>query len=113
MKALVLVAALVAASAPAFALTVSTADASRYVGQPVTVEGTASVYASAGGTIFVDLGGSGRESPFTGVIFKDYASKFPNVTSYSGKTVDITGLVQLYQGKPEIVLRSLGQLSAK
>jgi hypothetical protein len=81
MKAIILAAAFVAASTPAFALTVSTADASRYVGQTVTVEGTASVYASAGGTIFVDLGGSGRSSPFTGVIFKDAAGKFPNGNS--------------------------------
>jgi DNA/RNA endonuclease YhcR with UshA esterase domain len=104
--------ALVAAT-PAYSATLSPTDAANHTGENATVEGVASVYVSKGGTIFVDLGGSGRSAPFTGVIFKDKASAVPNVTQYDGKTVDITGLVKQYRGKPEIIINSASQIVVK
>lgn len=105
-------AALVAASSPALAATIGPTDAGKYVGQTVTVEGVASVYTPASGVTFVDLGGSGRNAPFTGFIPKAQTGKFPTVHSLSGKTVDVTGTVQMYQGKPEIVLTDPDQLKS-
>ena len=111
MKFLALTALLI--STPAYAATYTPTEAGSHIGESATVEGMASVYVSKGGTIFVDLGGSGRSSPFAGVIFKDKASVFPNVTSYSGKTVDISGTIKEYHGKPEIILSSPSQMRAK
>ena len=104
---------LLAAALPAYAAgAIAPSDASKHVGETVTVEGVASVYQARSGVTFVDLGGAGRDAPFTGVIFKDKAGAFANVTAYSGKTVDITGPIKLYRGKPEIILEDAGQLEA-
>ena len=111
MKILTLVALVIAT--PAFAATYSPTDATKHIGESATVEGVASVYVSKGGTIFVDVGGSGRSAPFTGVIFKDKASGIPNVTSYNGKAVEITGTIKEYKGKPEIIINTASQLRAK
>lgn len=103
---------LAAITLPTAAATISPADASKHIGETVTVEGLASVYQARSGVTFVDLGGAGRNAAFTGVIFRDKAGAFPNVTSYSGKTVNVTGPVKLYNGKPEITLERADQLSA-
>ena len=80
----------------------------------MTVEGTVSeVYKARSGVTFIDMGGRYPNEVFTGVIFRDEASKFPNVEALDGKTVDITGVVRLYKGKPEIILNDATQLKAK
>ena len=49
---------------------------------------------------------------FAAVIFASDFSKFPQnpESHYGGKRVRITGRIQEYQGKPEIILRSPGQI---
>jgi DNA/RNA endonuclease YhcR with UshA esterase domain len=59
------------------------------------------------------MGGSYPDNAFTAVIFADDAGKFPNLSALNGKTVDITGPVQLYKGTPEILLKDAAQLKAK
>ena len=108
-----LTAALLLMIAPAMVATVRPTEAKDHVGQSVTVEGIASVHTIASGMTFINLGGKGRNAPFTGVIFKDKASAFPNVQSYDGKTVDVTGTVKSYKGAAEIALDSPSQISAK
>src|SRR5690348_16913491 len=100
-------------SAHAYAATYTPVEAAKHIGADTAVEGVASVYVSKGGTIFVDLGGSGTSAPFTGVIFADKASAFPNITSYNGKTVYISGTIKEYRGKPEIILSSPSQIHVK
>ena len=36
-----------------------------------------------------------------------------DVSGLTGKTVDITGTVQVYQGKPEMIITSRGQIRAR
>ena len=62
---------------------------------------------------FIDLGGRYPNEKFTGVIFTSDAGAFSNVSAYEGRTVDITGTVQLYRGRPEIVLKSPSQIRSK
>ena len=59
------------------------------------------------------MGGRFPDQAFTGVIFKDDASKFPNVESLTGKVVDITGRVHDYKGKPETILNDPAQIKTK
>jgi DNA/RNA endonuclease YhcR with UshA esterase domain len=112
---LVLAAALALTAAPALAETIGPAEARVHVSQIVTVEGTVDEVHSAArsGVTFLDLGGRYPNQVFTGVIFKGDAGKFPKVHALEGKTVDITGPVRLYKGRPEIILRYAGQLKAK
>ena len=103
-------AVLLLVATPVLAGVLQPSEAAKHIGESVTVEGVASVYVSKGGTTFVDLGGKGRSAPITGIIFGSRADKFPNVKSYDGKTVDITGTIKDYQGRPEIILDTPTQI---
>jgi len=103
-----------AALAQTPAQTVTPADAKAHVGQTVTVEGiVGDVHTVGTGVTFIDMGGSYPNNAFTAVIFAADAAKFPNVSALNGKTVAITGPVQLYKGTPEILLNDAAQLKAK
>jgi DNA/RNA endonuclease YhcR with UshA esterase domain len=100
---------------PARAQTIGPAETKTHVGQPVTVEAaiTDVHVAAKSGATFIDMGGEYPDNNFVAVIFADDAAKFPNAGALEGKTVTITGTVQMYQGKPEIILKSASQLKAK
>src|SRR5882724_5644431 len=94
------------ASTPALAATISVSEAKSYVGQTVTVEGVVSeVHTSRAGDTFIDMGGRYPNEQFYGVIFSQDATKVSGVGDLSGKTVALTGTIQMYRGTPEIILR--------
>jgi DNA/RNA endonuclease YhcR with UshA esterase domain len=104
----------VLAVVPARAETISPADVKAHAGQTVTVEAAISdVHTGRSGVTFIDVGGRFPDNDFTAVIFAGDATKFPNTSALDGKTVVISGPVQLYQGRPEIILKSADQLKAK
>lgn len=116
MRALVFALLLTLAAGSGHAQTViAAADAAKHVGETVTVEGTVSaVHTDSGsGVTFIDMGGRFPNQTFTGVVFKNDASKFPNVESLIGKIVDITGRVHDYRGRPETTLDDPAQIKAK
>jgi DNA/RNA endonuclease YhcR with UshA esterase domain len=114
MRTFVLAFGLALTAAPAFAQTVQPTDAQAHVGQTVTVEGSVSnVHQIPSGITFIDIGGRYPDNAFTAVILAADAKKFPDVTSFNGKTVDVTGAVQLYKGKPEILLTDAAQIKTK
>jgi|ERR1700733_4593824 len=115
MKILISALGLTHAAAPAFAQTIAPSDAQKYFGQSVTIEGVVSEvhHAASGKAIFIDIGGRYPNNAFAGVIFYDDAPKFPDVDSLEGKTVDITGTIKPYQGRPEIILNDPAQIKAK
>ena len=116
MRALLFAVLLALAAVTAHAETIIAAtDAPKHVGETVTVEGTVSAVHtdSRSGVTFIDMGGRFPDQAFTGVIFKDDASKFPNVESLTGKVVDMTGPVHDFKGKPETILNDPAQLKAK
>lgn len=94
--------------------TITATDAKARIGQTVTVEGTVSdVHVGRSGAAFIDIGGRFPDNALTAVIFVDDLGKFPGAKSLAGKQVAVSGPVQLYQGKPEIVLKSADQLKTK
>ncbi len=97
---------------PAQAETVTAADAGSHVGQSVTVEGIVSGVhtARSSGVTFIDMGGSYPNNLFSGVIFSSDAAKVGDVSALTGKTVDLTGTIQMYRGKPEIIVKSADQI---
>ena len=90
--------------------TIAAATAADHVGQSVTVEGIVAQVHIAERATFIDIGASYPDEDFVGVIFPEDFGTFPNATALEGKTVDIGGTIQLYRGKPEIVLRSASQI---
>jgi len=91
---------------------VGACDAKNYIGQEIVVQGTvADVYESESQTIFLNFGKFFPDNCFSAVIFKTNASKFTDPdNSYAGKTVRVSGTVQEYQGKPEIILNDPAQI---
>jgi hypothetical protein len=50
---------------------------------------------------------------FTNFIPSASAAQFPNPRQYEGPTVSVSGKISLYKGKPEIIVNSPSQISAK
>jgi RecJ-like exonuclease len=87
-------------------------DAAQYVGKKVEVRGLViSVMASPLGTTFINFGGESPEQTFAGFIAA--GSKIatdPKVAALPGKSIGITGTIEVFQGKPEIELTSIDQI---
>ena len=99
--------------------TITAADAIKYVGQKATVCG---IVASAtfssrskGQPTFLNLDQPYPRQNFTAVIWgkdRGYFSSPPEI-AYRGKRICVTGLVELYKGKPEIIVILLSQVQAQ
>jgi len=86
-------------------------EAPNHVGEYACVSGKIDhVYISQKGTIFLNFRPDYKTSPFGAAIFGSDAYKFSNPKQYEGETVEITGLIRSYQGRPEIVLNDPGQI---
>jgi len=44
------------------------------------------------------------------VIFKDEFSKFGDLNRFRDKTVEVSGIISEYKGKPQIILKSPSQV---
>lgn len=87
-------------------------EALQHIGDTESVAGVVSqVSTSKGGTTFINFGGRYPNHIFYAVIFKRYADEFPGVHALEGKSVEITGTIELYKGKPQIILTSPSQIS--
>ena len=62
---------------------------------------------------FINLDGSGPSSPFTAVIFPDNLGKFNDLWHFKGRDVEISGTIQEYPGKPEIILEGPEQIKVE
>ena len=82
-----------------------------HFGEHVTVVGVvAQVSTSRGGTTFLNFGARYPNHVFTAVIFRSAAAEFPDPHQWEDKPVNVSGAIQLYRGKPEIVLNAASQL---
>ena len=65
-----------------------------------------------GNPTYINMGARYPNHPFTVVIWGRDAMKFPMGTlkSYEGKQISVTGLVEEYQGKPQIVVKEVEQI---
>jgi exonuclease VII large subunit len=87
--------------------------ASQHVGQYVTIEGAvANVHTSRAGNTFLNFGAPYPNQLFSAVVFASSRTRFANLNQWTGRKVRVTGRVQLYQGRPEIILTDSSQLQA-
>lgn len=101
-------------SLSAHAETITPGDSAHHVGSSVTVEGVVSqVSVSSGGTIFINFGGRYPNQEFYGVIFKSNSRQFSEVRALEGQTIALSGTVQLYKGRPQIILQSPSQITLR
>jgi DNA/RNA endonuclease YhcR with UshA esterase domain len=108
---LLALAALVIAQAPP---TYTPAEAAKHVGETATITGKVDGFHQSGkGNIFLNMGGKYPNQSFTAFIPSGSAAQFSNPQQYDGRTVTVTGKIQLYKGKPEIIVTSPSQISAQ
>jgi DNA/RNA endonuclease YhcR with UshA esterase domain len=90
-------------------------DASKHLGEIVTVEGTVTEvnHPKSGKVIHINMGGHYPNNPYTGTIFARDFDKFPDVDSLTGKTVAITGRLQEYKGELETIVNDPAQIRNK
>jgi DNA/RNA endonuclease YhcR with UshA esterase domain len=90
---------------------ISPEEARNHIGQVATVKGKVfRVHVSQKGDTFIDVGGTHPNAPFTVVAF---ARTIPadSLQQLDGKVISVKGKIKEYQGKVEIVLDSMAQIS--
>src|SRR6516165_11405383 len=87
-------------------------EAIQYVGKKVEVRGrVVSVTTSPLGTTFINFGGEYPNQRFAGFIAAGSPiARDQRLTMIQGKTISITGTIELYKGKPEITVVSADQI---
>ncbi len=93
--------------------TVSPWEAANHIGQEVVVQGQVSQIGSSerSHTLFVNFGGRYPNHVFTAVIFSKNLQSFPEARSWEGKVIKVRGKVQVYRGKPEVVMERTEQVT--
>jgi DNA/RNA endonuclease YhcR with UshA esterase domain len=90
------------------------AEAAKHVGETATItDKVDGVHQSGKGNIFLNMGGKYPNQAFTAFIPSASAAQFSNPQQYEGRTVAVSGKINLYKGKPEIIVNSPSQISAK
>jgi len=110
--------AVVSAAVPAFAedaappVKIQASEAAAHVGQTVTVVGVlTNVHKTNSKAMLWDIGGQYPDNPFTVYVNKHDTDVIPDVTPLVGKTIAVTGLIKLYQNKPEINVTDVKQVA--
>jgi len=68
------------------------------------------VFTSRGGNTFFDFCQDYHDCPFSSLVFSSDKQKFGDLQSLAGRQIEIHGLITVYQGKPEIVVRDPEQI---
>ena len=93
-------------------IVIKDSEAIQYVGKEVEVRGqVVSVTTSQLGTAFINFGGDYPDQRFAGFVAAGSSlATDPRLTMIQGKTISITGIVRLHDGKPEIEIVSADQI---
>ena len=95
---------------------ITASEASSYIGQSATVCGnvasTKYAYRSKGQPTFLNLDEPYPSQIFTALIWGSDRPAFGSPeTTYSGKSICVTGQIKNYRGKPEIIVRNPRQIT--
>ncbi len=103
---------LIAALVLSQAQSITPEQAQKHVGEKVTVEGVVMqvTHTSKSNTTFANFCAPYPNHCFAAVVFSASQPSFPDALSWKGRKVRVSGVVRLYQGKPEVVLEKKNQL---
>lgn len=117
MRYVVLCAAALVVAMPAWSATISDNEAAEHIGETATVCGmVASVYfasRSRARPTFLDFGADYPRESFTAVVFGDDRRSFGDLGNLRGYKVCVTGPIETYRGRPEIILHQRSQLQRR
>jgi hypothetical protein len=87
-------------------------DASHHVGQTACIMGKVlKVKVGWRGVHFLDFCEEQMACPFSVVVFPHDLKDVGDVRRLSGRMIEITGLIKLYDGRPEIILNRISQIA--
>jgi len=90
---------------------VDISDAGSHTSQEGCVSGRLlRAFTSRGGNTFLDFCQDYRKCPFTSVIFASDKNKFGDLSTLSGRLVEIHGTITSYQGRAEIIIHGPEQI---
>jgi DNA/RNA endonuclease YhcR with UshA esterase domain len=91
----------------------SSYEAASHEGEFASVKGfVADVYFSEK-AVFMNFEKKYPSNIFTAVVFKRDLNKFQDLNQYKNKYVKVEGVIKLYKGKPEIILKSPQQIKVE
>jgi S1/P1 Nuclease len=93
--------------------TIGTSEAHKYYDETMVVTGKVVQITVRPNITFINLDESGPNSPFTAVIFPDNAGKFKDLEKIKNQSVEISGTITEYRGKPEIILEGPDQIKVR
>lgn len=111
MKSALLAFALLLLASPVLAGAIPATDAAKHVGETATVVGEVSGVHTAKSVTFINMGDRYPNQLFTAIIFGSDSAAIGDVSNLEGRTIGVTGVIKLYKGKPEIALKSKGQIT--
>ncbi len=86
-------------------------NAGNYLGEDKVVEGlVVDVYRSNSDTVFLNFEKPYPNQCFTGVIFKSYLNEFSDYENYEDERIRLSGKIEEYKSKYEIILKDREQL---
>ncbi len=110
MKALIII-ALAGLISVGCSRSIPASQAARHVGGKCTVEGyVASVHATGRGTVFMNFDNAYPSQTFTAVSLHGELSA-ADLAPFQHHTVSVSGTIEDYKGRPEIVLHALNQIT--
>jgi len=89
----------------------NTAEAATLIGKNATLVGKVSGVKQTDTVTHINFDKPFPNQTFTAVLFAKNSGSFTNLDKLIGKTVEISGKVEDYKGKPQIVLQTKNQLT--
>lgn len=89
---------------------VSTRAAGKFIGENKTVRGEVADVNKRQKVWYLNFDGKYPNNTFTGVIFPRSFDEFPDIEQYEGRTIEISGEITEYNGKPQIILNDPSQV---
>ena len=87
-------------------------EATNHIGKTVVIKGTVAQVTKRDTIIYLNFEMKFPDQVFTAVIRQRDFTEFPDVEKVQGRTVEVDGKVELFKGKPQILLTKKGQLRA-
>jgi DNA/RNA endonuclease YhcR with UshA esterase domain len=89
---------------------ISATEAKSHVGAEVIVTGKVAEVNKNERLVRLNLDKGYPNQPFTAIIFADHTNLFPEVEKLKDKSVEVSGKIADYRGRPEIIITSTNQL---
>ena len=89
---------------------ISAAEATKHYQETMTVTGMVAQVSIREKLVYINLDKKYPESPFTCVIFARATNDFGNLMAIEGKHVEVSGKIDEFHDKPQIVLNNTNQL---